>query len=84
MKYKKKPVVVEACRYAGGEVESGIPDDWIWSGNIDYGLDGSYLIIPTLERNYRCDRGDWIIRGAVGEFYPVKDSVFRATYEEVV
>ena len=27
--------------------------------------------------------GDWIARGAMGEFYPIKDDVKSATYEEV-
>jgi hypothetical protein len=31
----------------------------------------------------RADIGDWIIRGVQGEFYPVKDSIFRETYEAV-
>ena len=25
--------------------------------------------------------GDWVIKGVQGEFYPVKDSIFRETYE---
>jgi hypothetical protein len=26
--------------------------------------------------------GDWILKGVEGEFYPCKDSIFRASYEE--
>lgn len=26
---------------------------------------------------------DWIIKGVAGEFYPVKDYIFQATYEPV-
>ena len=29
-------------------------------------------------------KGDWIIRGVKGEFYPCKPDVFSMTYEEVV
>ena len=25
--------------------------------------------------------GDWIVKGVAGEFYPVKPSIFEATYE---
>lgn len=39
------------------------------------------LIISTLEGLHWANFGDWIIRGVQGEFYPIKDSVFRETYE---
>lgn len=84
MKYRKKPVIVEAYRYNGGEQNCGIPTEWIVQGNMDFGLDSSYLIIPTLEGNHRCDRGNWIIKGTAGEYYPVRADIFEATYEEVV
>ena len=29
------------------------------------------------------EAGDWIIRGVAGEFYPIKDAIFRQTYEAV-
>ncbi len=55
MKYRKKPVVVEAVR---------------WNGN-----------------NYKGDmiakKGDYIIKGVQGEFYPCKPDIFAETYEEV-
>lgn len=44
--------------------------------------DGAFLI-ATLEGVMKARPGDWIIRGVQGEFYPVKDSIFRATYEPV-
>lgn len=42
-----------------------------------------FLVIFTLEGQMRCDRGDWIIRGVKGEFYPCKPDIFKQTYEEV-
>ena len=41
------------------------------------------LMIATLEGVHHADRGDWIIRGVAGEFYPIKDAIFRQTYEAV-
>ena len=41
-----------------------------------------FLIIPTLEGPMRADRGDYIIRGVNGEFYPCKPDIFAKTYEE--
>lgn len=41
------------------------------------------LMIATLEGFHHADIGDWIIRGVAGEFYPIKDAIFRQTYEAV-
>jgi hypothetical protein len=37
--------------------------------------------VQTLEGTMRADAGDWIIRGVQGEHYPIKDPIFRETYE---
>ena len=39
--------------------------------------------IDTLEGGHTVCPGDWIIKGVQGEYYPVKASIFRETYEEV-
>lgn len=39
--------------------------------------------IDTLEGGHIVCPGDWIITGVKGEFYPVKDAIFRETYEKV-
>lgn len=39
--------------------------------------------IDTLEGLMRADKGDWIIRGVQGEFYPCKPDIFAKTYEPV-
>lgn len=41
------------------------------------------ILIDTLEGQMIANRGDWIIRGVKGEFYPCKPDIFEATYEEV-
>ena len=41
------------------------------------------LVCGTLEGVHRVDWNDWIIRGVMGEIYPVKDSIFKITYEKV-
>ena len=38
------------------------------------------LMIRTLEGDMRATLGDWVIRGVQGEFYPIKDAIFRETY----
>lgn len=40
-------------------------------------------VIETLEGKFIASPGDWIVRGVQGEFYPVKNEIFQATYETV-
>ena len=39
--------------------------------------------VETLEGTMEGAAGDWLLCGVEGELYPCKDSIFRATYEEV-
>lgn len=41
------------------------------------------LKIKTLEGDMRAEKGDWIIKGVNGEFYPCKPDIFEKTYEKV-
>ena len=80
MKYRKKPVVIEAI---------------IWNNNFDemydffnadsdygvLGVTGDVLQIRTLEGIMDAQLGDYIIKGVKGEFYPCKPDIFKMTYE---
>jgi hypothetical protein len=86
MKYRKKPIVIDAWKWGG-----------VWNAEMkalvlisDYKIvpvkDGNrvaWISISTLEGDMRADPGDWIIRGIKGEFYPCKPDIFEATYEPV-
>ena len=95
--YRKRPVTVEARQLDGNTANDH--DIYLWiEGNVGSfdplseeiptsGVsidpsDGS-LMIATLEGVMRAHRGDWIIRGVAGEFYPCRDDIFRDTYEPV-
>lgn len=80
--YRKKPVVIEAHRFAGGSEEPGWPKDWITIRH-EFSKDGESIFIQTLEGRMEGDKGDWIIKGVKGEFYPCKPDIFEATYEPV-
>ena len=41
------------------------------------------VVIETLEGEMKAGRGDWLIKGVQGEFYPCKDDIFRQTYEPI-
>jgi hypothetical protein len=42
-----------------------------------------YMRVVTLEGTMVASKGDFIIRGVHGEFYPCKPDIFAATYEPV-
>ena len=81
MKFRKKPVVIEAERfYSRGHMGRGPYDMGGPFGVIGYS-DGVGYWVETLEGRLRVIDGDWIIRGTKGEFYPCKADIFEATYE---
>lgn len=85
IKYKKKPVVVEALKLN----HKNLDKIWNWMGDsyVSHGECGDdvflWLEIKTLEGTMTAKQGDWIIKGIKGEFYPCKPDIFQATYEKV-
>jgi hypothetical protein len=41
------------------------------------------IMLMTPQSSKPVDPGDWVVRGVVGEFYPVGDNVFRMRYRSV-
>lgn len=82
MKYRKKPVVIEAVRFM---IEDSLPDwfmEMVTNRIITTHADGT-CDIKTLEGAMRADKGDFIILGVNGEVYPCKPDIFAKTYEAV-
>ena len=90
MKFRKKPVVIEAFQ---------IKQD-LWSNRESWpkwfsdatqkppGDDGKVLMgdiveILTYEGSMTGRVGDWIIRGVKGELHPCKPAIFQQTYDPV-
>ena len=89
MKFRKKPVVIEAVQIAK-VMDGSIVPEWfteaIDSGVIDlYGLPGGKAAakVFTLEGDMVASEGDSLLRGIEGELYPCKPGIFVATYERV-
>ena len=80
MKYRKKPVVIEAVQYTGNNYDKVC--DFVGK-KLDIKGYGTSLIIETLEGNHIASIGDYIIKGVQGEFYPCKPDIFEQTYEVV-
>jgi hypothetical protein len=85
MRFRKKPVEVEAVRWDDENIRE--ITDFMHPARPEYiggFLDSDDLLgIATLEGRMIAKKGDWIIRGVKGEFYPCKPDVFEATYEAV-
>ena len=82
MKYKKKPVVIEAFRLG----IDYIPDwfmDKVTTNEIVLLGDKNGADINTLEGVMHACYGDFIIQGVDGEIYPCKPDIFSRTYEEL-
>ena len=91
MKYRKKPVVIEAVQFRGfnkenGQVELSERPDWLveeFGGRIVFFDKPNALTIRTLEGDMIASLGDYIIKGVNGELYPCKPNIFEKTYEKV-
>lgn len=79
MKFRKKPVVIEAKQFNGSQGKY----DMFMEFPIEHDECGEHITIPTLEGNHRADVGDWVITGVKGELYPCKPDIFEMTYEPV-
>lgn len=79
-KYRKKPVVVEAMQYNG--FNTGKIHDFCGNKILEP-VGKNYIEIKTLEGIMKASKGDYIIRGVNGEFYPCKPDIFEKTYEIV-
>lgn len=97
MRYRKKPVEVEARQLTPDEdwlsvyqwIEANTQgsfdpdDDERPASGVSIDPSDGALLIATLEGVMKAEAFDWIIRGVAGEFYPCKPDIFEATYEAV-
>jgi hypothetical protein len=82
MKFRKKPIVVDAFQFMPRDKRVSWPDG-VKRGKLP-GYEGSVYYLDTLEGRMRVSPGDWIITGIVGEKYCCNALVFSKTYERVV
>lgn len=82
MKFRKKPIIIEAYQFK--------PEEWDLEGAqsmpgavfIDKESTTGYAIY-TLEGKHEVTPLDWIITGIKGETYPCKPDIFKMTYESL-
>lgn len=87
MKYRKKPIEVQAQQYLSPFPNRDSQDDfssWLIKNlRQSFKYEGEDLIIITLEGAMRASPNDYIIKGTQGEIYPCKPDIFEQTYEKV-
>lgn len=87
MKYRKKPVEIEAIQWLGEQSFDELFK--FMDADHNYGIvgmkdgRGDIATIRTLEGIMEASPGDYIIKGVKGEFYPCKPDIFELTYEKV-
>lgn len=94
MKYRKKPVAIEAFQYDGDLIKSDgkyyVPD-WaveafekriLFYANEDSKLAPCELFVKTLEGSMHVSVNDYVIKGVDGELYPCKPNIFEKTYDK--
>lgn len=94
MKYRKKPVEVEAVLLENSEASIERAVEFVYNIGMETSMLGRSstiqqvkqeggFIIRTLEGNMKANFGDYIIKGIQGEFYPCKSDIFESTYDAV-
>lgn len=80
--YRKKPMEVQALQFTGDNFAECY--EFLGRPKLAQGSEiDDVLRIVTLEGVMCCSKGDYIIRGVHGEYYPCKPDIFHQTYEEV-
>ena len=87
MKYRKKPVVIDAVQFTGFDGDGSLLSHELKTlvdnnkDVIDCDYVNDYISIKTLEGVMFAFPGSWIICGIKGELYPCKNDIFLSTYE---
>lgn len=87
MRFRKKPVEIDAVKWMGEAKDLNRWLDQFHSPNerpiFMFNVEDATLKIPTLEGDMTAQVGDWIIRGVKGEYYPCRSDIFEMTYTAV-
>lgn len=88
MKYRKKPVIIEAVQFDRSKAEKDVAKYYpmvtdLASSTTALGVEEreDRFFISTLDGSMTVIDGDYIIQGVEGEFYPCKPDIFEKTYD---
>ena len=78
-KFRRKPITVEAIQWNGNNLDEVIA----FLGTKTYGEFAGSVLVETPKASLTVAVGNWIIKGADGEFYPCNPGDFERTYEVI-
>jgi len=79
MKFRKKPVVIDAIKWTGENFDE--VKEFVGESLFGYNPETLDLVIKTLEGEHLASKGDWVIKGIKSEIYPCKPDIFAMTYD---
>ena len=88
MKYRTKPIEIEAIQWTGlnlEEIKAFADDSLVYdildtAWEVGKGRPHVFMKIKTIEGDMNVQEGDCIIKSILGEFYPCKPDVFEKKY----
>lgn len=92
MKFRKKPIVIEALTFDevveygkahGANIVDGMPWSFEINGHPITHENNDCYLVSTLEGTHRMDKDDMLIIGVKGEISPCKPDIFEMTYEKI-
>lgn len=86
-KYTNRPIIIEAIQFTGldnGELSPKTVDFFAKaSSEAANAGEGNTILVSASDGNKTANVGDYIIKNADGDFYPIEEKEFHQTYEPV-
>ena len=87
-KYVSRPIEIEAIQFTGtnanfDKIHEFFDCEASFTSSHNSNREVTDFNLSTLEGLMRVAKGSYIVKGIEGEFYPVKESIFEAKYQEV-
>ncbi len=81
-RYRVRPSEIDAIHWTGENFRD-VADFTGGHRNVVHDGDAHSLLVSTPEGRMRCGRGDWLVRDAIGAYFPISADAFEKTYERV-
>jgi hypothetical protein len=84
--FRKRPILIEVVRWTGDNLAELV--EWAGARNLSYRTDANgqphlRVKVHAEEDWCNCPVGHYVARGVYGEFYPIREDILHATYDEV-
>lgn len=87
MKYRKKPITIEAMQVTRNFIEvviAWIPQEILGEYNLgEFAEDECFVEVYSLEGLVKAGEGDYVVKGVFNEFYVCSEEIFEFSYEKV-